>query len=67
MAAQRLGVVLDPDRRRLRGSQSVDTEQIRESAVMNGDRLSDLKESDELKPVEPLGRDSSRCTSGSRA
>nr|WP_240044513.1 hypothetical protein [Nocardioides albidus] len=55
MAAQRLGVVLDPDRRRLRGSQSVDTEEIRESAVMNGDRLSDLKESDELEPVEPLG------------
>lgn len=55
MSAQRLGVVLDPDRCRLLGSQGVDAEQIGEGAVMDGDRLGDLKESNELEPVEPLG------------
>lgn len=55
MAAQRLGVVLDPDRRRLGCSQSVDPKEISECTVMDGDRLSDLKEPEELEPVEPLG------------
>jgi hypothetical protein len=52
--AQRLLVVLDPHRRGLGGTQGVDAEQVGERAVMDGDGLGDLKEPDQLEPVQPL-------------
>ena len=65
--AERLGVVLDPDRCRLGGSQGVDAKQVGESAVVDGDRLRDLEEPDEFESVESLGAGLPRCTSGNRA
>ncbi|MEJ7742824.1 MAG: hypothetical protein WKF73_09900 [Nocardioidaceae bacterium] len=53
--AQRLGVVLDPNRSGFGGAQRVDAEQVRQGAVVNGDGLGDLEEPDQLEPVQPLG------------
>ena len=53
--AQRLLVVLDPDGGGLGGSEGVDAEQVGQGAVVNSDGLGDLKESDQLEPVQPLG------------
>ena len=55
MAAQGLGVVLDPDRRCFGGAQGVDAEQEGQRAVVDGDGLGDLEESDQLEPVQALG------------
>jgi hypothetical protein len=55
VAAQRLGVVLDPDRRGLGGAQGVDAEQERERTVVDGEGLGDLEKTDQLKPVQALG------------
>ena len=55
MAAQGLGVVLDPDRGGLGGAQRVDAEQVGQGAVVDGDGLGDLEEPDQLEPVQALG------------
>jgi hypothetical protein len=47
--------VLDPHARRLGGAQGVDAEQEGQRAMVDGEGLSDLKESDQLEPIEPLG------------
>ena len=55
MAPQGVGVVLDPHRGRFEGAQGVDTQQIREGAVVDGQGLGDLEEPDQLEPVQALG------------
>ena len=55
MAAQGLGVVLDPHGRCFGGAERVDAEQVGEGAVVDGDGLRDLEEPDELEPVQSLG------------
>ena len=55
VAAQGLGVVLDPDRGGLGGAQGVDAEQVGQGAVVDGDGLGDLEEPDQLEPVQALG------------
>ncbi|MDP9336012.1 MAG: hypothetical protein M3Q30_22255 [Actinomycetota bacterium] len=55
VSAQRLGVVLDPDRRGFRGTQGVDAEQVSQGAVVHAEGLGHLKESDQFEPVEALG------------
>ena len=55
MAAQGVGVVLDPDGGGLGGAQGVDAEQVGEGAVVDGDGLGDLQEPDQLEPVQALG------------
>jgi hypothetical protein len=55
VAAQRLGVVLDPDGGRLGGAQRVDAEQVGQGAMVDADGLGDLEESDQLEPVQALG------------
>ena len=68
VAAQRLGVILDPDGSRLGGAQRVDAEQVGQGAMVDADGLGDLEESDQLEPVQaPRVRDSSRWTVGRRA
>ena len=49
--AESLLVVLDPHGGCLRGTQGVDAEQVRESAVVHGQGLGDLEEPDQLEPV----------------
>ncbi len=53
VASQGLGVILDPDRSRLRRAQGVDAEQVGQGAVVDGDGLGDLEEPDQLEPVRP--------------
>lgn len=67
MTPERLGVVLDAHRGGFGGAQSVDAEEERQSTVVNGQRLGDLQEADELEPVESWVRDSSCWNLGSRA
>jgi len=55
VAAQGVGVVLDPYRCRLRCAQGVDAQQIREGAVVDADGLGYLEEPDQLEPVQSLG------------
>jgi len=55
MATQRLLVVLDPDVCGLRGSQCVDTKEVGQGAVVDGDGLGHLEESDQLEPIQALG------------
>jgi hypothetical protein len=55
VAAQSVGVVLYPHRGGLRRPQGVDTKQVGQRPVVDGDRLADLKEADELEAVQPLG------------
>ncbi|WP_041307246.1 hypothetical protein [Intrasporangium calvum] len=52
--AQRVGVVLDPDRRRFGRSENVDAKQVGQGAVVHGDGLGDLQEPDQLEPVQAL-------------
>lgn len=54
MPAQRPPVVLDPHRRGLRRTQRHDAEQVSQGAVVNADRRRDLKEADQLEPVQSL-------------
>ena len=68
MAAQGLGVVLDPDRCGFGGSEGVDAEQVGQGAVVDGDGLGDLEEPDQLEPVQALGAGLvASGSSGSRA
>jgi hypothetical protein len=53
--AERVAVVLDPDRRSLGCPEGVDAEQERECAVVHGDGLRDLEDPDQLEPVQSLG------------
>ncbi len=55
MAAEGVGVVLDPHRGRFGGSECVDAQQVREGAVVDGDGLGDLQEPDQFEPVQSLG------------
>ena len=55
MSPQGVGVVLDPHRCRLGGAQGVDAQQVGQGAVVDADGLGDLKEPDQLQPVQPLG------------
>jgi hypothetical protein len=55
VATKGLAVVLDTYGGCLGGSQRVDAEQVGQRAVVDGDGLRDLEESDQLEPVEPLG------------
>ena len=55
VAAQRLGVILDPDGSRLGGAQRVDAEQVGQGAMVDADGLGDLEEPDQLEPVQALG------------
>ena len=55
VAAQGLGVVLDPDGSRLGGAQRVDAEQVGQGAMVDADGLGDLEEPDQLEPVQALG------------
>ena len=55
MTAERLAVVLDPDRCRLGCPKGVDAEQERECAVVHADGLRDLEEPNQLEPVQALG------------
>ena len=54
MPAHCLLVVLDPDRGGLGGTQGVDPEQVRQRAMVDADPLGDLKEPDQLEPVQTL-------------
>lgn len=67
MSAKSFVIVLDPHRGCLGCAEGVDAEQERQRAMMNGERLGDLEEADELEAVQSLVRDSSRCTLGRRA
>ena len=67
VAAQGVGVVLDPHRGGLRGAQGIDAEQVGERAVVHREDLGDLEEPDELSRSSLWVRGSSRCTFGSRA
>jgi hypothetical protein len=55
VAPQGLGVVLDADCCGLRGSKRVDSQQVGQGTVVDGYGLGDLKEADQLEPVEALG------------
>jgi len=55
MPAQGVGVVLDPHRRRFRGAQRVDAQQVGKGAVVDTEGLGHLEESDQLEPVQALG------------
>ena len=55
MAAQGLGVVLDPDRGCLRRPEGVDAEEVGQGAVVDGDGLRDLQEAGQLESVQTLG------------
>ena len=55
VAAQGLGVVLDPYRSGFGCAQGVDAEQVGQGAVVDGDGLGDLEEPDQLEPVQALG------------
>ena len=55
MASKGLGVVLDPHRGGFGGAQGVDAAQVRERAVVHGQGLRDLEESDQLEPIQTLG------------
>lgn len=55
VAPEHIGVVLDPHRCRLGGAQGVDPEQVGQRTVVDGDRLGDLEEADQLQPVQALG------------
>lgn len=63
---QRLLIVLDPDCGGLGGAEGVYAEQVDERAAVRGDGLSDLKEADQLEPVQPWMW-SRRCALGRRA
>lgn len=65
MAAQSLGVVLDPRRSGFGRSEGVDAEKVGQGAVVNGEGLGGLERPDQFKPVSPGVRDSSRWTFGS--
>ena len=54
VTAQCLGVVLDPDRGGLRRAEDVDAEKIRQRAGVPAQRLGNLQEPDQLKPIEAL-------------
>jgi hypothetical protein len=54
VTAQGVGVVLDPYRCRFGGAQGVDAEQVGQGAVVDADGLGDLKEPDQLQPVQSL-------------
>jgi hypothetical protein len=55
VAAQRLGVVLDPHRGGFGGTECVDAKQVSQRAVVDTDGLGDVEESDQLEPVQALG------------
>ena len=67
MATQGLVIVLDPDGRCFGRTQRVDAQEVGQGAVMDGDRLSDLEEPDQLEPIQALVRDSSEWILGRRA
>ncbi len=48
-------VVLDAYRSSLGCAECADAQQVRQGAVVDGDRLGDLEEPDELELVQPLG------------
>jgi hypothetical protein len=54
VAAQGLGVVLDPDRGGFGGAQGVDAEQVGQGTVVDADGRGDLEESDQLETVQAL-------------
>jgi hypothetical protein len=54
VTAQGLAVVLDPYGGGLGGSERVDAQQVGKGAVVDGDGLGDLEESDQLEPVQAL-------------
>jgi hypothetical protein len=54
VAAEGVGVVLDPHRGGFGGAEGVDTEQVGQGAVVHGQGLGDLEEPDQLEPVQPL-------------
>jgi hypothetical protein len=53
--AERVAVVLDPDRGSLGGPEGVDAEQVGQGAVVHADGLRDLQEPDQLEPVQSVG------------
>jgi hypothetical protein len=67
VAAQRLGVVLNPHCGRLGDPQRVDAEQECQGPVVDAEGLGDLEEPDQLLTIQAWVRDSSACTLGRRA
>ena len=67
IAAQGVGVVLDPHSCRLAGPQRIDPQQVRQGTVIDGEGLGDLQEPDELQPVQSLGAGLVAVIFGSRA
>ena len=55
VAAEALGVVLDPYGGGFGGAQCVDPQQVGEGAVVDADGLGDLEEADQFEAVQPLG------------
>ena len=55
VAAEGVGVVLDPHGCGFGGAEGVDAEQVGEGAVVDGEGLGDLEEPDQLEPVQALG------------